>query len=221
MTNLADRVKIARKHSGLAQGELALKAGVKQPVISQLEQGKNAGSKYVVNIAKACGVSAEWLATGLGDMTSESSEFDANVVSALAPARFFLYPEISWIQAGIATEALVSNNIAGAVTHPSDAWAGPNGFWLKVKGPSMTAPGGVSFGEGMLILIAPDFDIESGQYIVAKITDTNEATFKQYYRDSGKSYLKPLNPIFSTIEMDEHWQIVGRVIDAKWPRSVL
>ncbi|RMT59099.1 hypothetical protein ALP45_200017 [Pseudomonas coronafaciens pv. atropurpurea] len=75
--------------------------------------------------------------------------------------------------------------------------------------------------EGMLILIAPGFDIQSGQYVVAKITDTNEATFKQFYKDSGRSYLRPLNPVFSTIEIDEDWQIIGRVVDAKWPRSVL
>jgi SOS-response transcriptional repressor LexA len=221
MTNLADRVKIARKHAGLAQGELALKSGVKQPVISQLEQGKNLGSRFVVNIAKACGVNPVWLATGMGAMTSEKNEFDANVVSTLAPGDFYLYPEISWVQAGIATEAMVISNIASVATHPSDAWAGPNGFWLKVQGPSMTAHGGISFGEGMLILIAPEFDLESGQYVVAKTLNKNEVTFKQYYRDSGKSYLKPLNPIFSTIEMDDEWQIIGRVIDAKWPRSIL
>ncbi|WP_310887174.1 LexA family protein, partial [Pseudomonas syringae group genomosp. 3] len=117
--------------------------------------------------------------------------------------------------------ALVIGNVANCDVHPSDAWAGPNGFWLKVKGPSMTAPGGISFVEGMLILIAPGFDIQSGQYVVAKITDTNEATFKQFYKDSGRSYLRPLNPVFSTIEIDEDWQIIGRVVDAKWPRSVL
>ncbi|WP_253275143.1 LexA family protein [Pseudomonas syringae] len=53
------------------------------------------------------------------------------------------------------------------------------------------------------------------------MTDTNEATFKQFYKDSGRSYLRPLNPVFSTIEIDEDWQIIGRVVDAKWPRSVL
>lgn len=221
MTNLADRLKIARLHAGLSQGELARKAGVKQPVISQLETGKNAGSTYVVSIAEACGISAEWLVNGRGGMLPETSGFDANVEPALAPAKFYKYPEISWVQAGIAMEALVIGNVSSSDTHPSDAWAGPNGFWLKVRGPSMTATGGISFAEGMLILIAPGFDVESGQYVVAKIVDTNEATFKQFYRDAGKTYLRPLNPAFSTIEIDEAWQIIGRVVDAKWPRSVL
>lgn len=221
MTNLADRLKIARKHARLSQGDLAIKAGIKQPVISQLENGRNAGSTHVVSIAKACGVRAEWLANGAGSMLDETTGFDANVVPASAPLKFYEYPEISWAQAGIGMEDLVTGNTASFDKHLSDAWAGLNGFWLKVQGPSMTAPGGVSFGEGMLILIAPVLEILSGQYVVAKMIETNETTFKQYYRDSGKSYLKPLNPIFNTIEMDEHWQIVGRVVDAKWPKSVL
>jgi SOS-response transcriptional repressor LexA len=221
MTNLADRLKIARAHAGLSQAGLAKKAGVKQPVISQLETGKSAGSSFVVSIANACGISAEWLAEGRGGMLPETSGFDANVEAALAPAKFYEYPEISWVQAGAATESSVIGNIGNCENHPSDAWAGQHGFWLKVKGPSMTSQAGISFSEGMLILVAPGFDIESGQYVVAKISDTNEATFKQYIKDSGKGYLRPLNPIFSTIEIDEDWQIIGRVVDAKWPRSIL
>lgn len=221
MTNLADRLKIARAHAGLSQAGLAAKAGVKQPVISQLETGKSAGSSFVVSIANACGISAEWLAEGRGGMLPETSGFDANVEAALAPAKFYEYPEISWVQAGIATESFVIGNVASCDNHPSDAWAGESGFWLKVRGPSMTAPAGISFSEGMLILVAPGFDIESGQYVVAKLVDTDEATFKQYIKDSGKAYLRALNPTFSTVEINDNWQILGRVVDAKWPKSIL
>ena len=85
----------------------------------------------------------------------------------------------------------------------------------------MTSTNGMSFSEGMIILVAPGSDVESGQYVVAKLIDTNEATFKQLVRDSGKAYLKPLNPAFPTVEVDNTWTVVGRVVDAKWPRSVL
>jgi len=79
----------------------------------------------------------------------------------------------------------------------------------------------MSFPEGMVILVAPGFDVESGQYVVAKMVDTNEATFKQFVWDSGRAYLKPLNSAFPTVEVDGEWLIVGKVVDAKWPRSVL
>jgi SOS-response transcriptional repressors (RecA-mediated autopeptidases) len=221
MTTLAERMKIARDHAKITQRKLAEIAGVEQPAISQMERGKTLKSAHLVTIAKACGVNPEWLANGSGGMTADTSGFDANVEPVIGPLRFYEYPEISWVQAGAATEALELSNVAVCETHPSDAWAGPNGFWLKVKGPSMTAQGGVSFTEGMVILVAPGFDVENGHYCVAKMIDTNEATFKQFIWDSGRAYLKPLNPAFSTVEVDDAWQIVGKVVDAKWPRSVL
>ncbi len=154
---------------------------------------------------------------GTGDET-----FDANVEAAPGPNRYYEYPEISWVQAGVAAEAMDLFNVGDfEAMHPSDAWAGPNGFWLKVKGPSMTSTNGMSFSEGMLILVAPGGDVENGQYVVAKLIDTNEATFKQFIWDSGRAYLKPLNPAFPTVEVDDTWSVVGRVVDAKWPRSVL
>jgi SOS-response transcriptional repressor LexA len=33
--------------------------------------------------------------------------------------------------------------------------------------------------------------------------------------DSGRRYLKPLNPQYPMIEMDEDFQIIGVVVDAK------
>ena len=221
MTTLAQRIKLARSHANLTQKSLADKAGVEQPAISQLETGKSMKSVHLPAIAQACGVNVIWLAKGEGGMTAETSGFDANVEPTIGPIRFFEYPEISWVQAGAAMEAIELSNVTACEMHPSDAWAGPNGFWLKVRGPSMTSQGGVSFVEGMVILVAPGFDVDNGHYCVAKMTDTNEATFKQFIRDSGRAYLKPLNPAFSTVEVDGDWQIVGKVVDAKWPRSVL
>ena len=171
--------------------------------------------------AEATGVSAEWLANGTGGMTKETSGFDANVEPVSGPVRYYEYPEISWVQAGMPMEAVEISNVASCEVHPSDAWAGPNGFWLKVKGPSMTSSNGMSFPEGMVILVAPGFDVESSQFVVAKMVDTNEATFKQFIWDSGRAFLKPLNPSFPTVEMDGEWVLVGRVVDAKWPRSAL
>ena len=70
MTTLALRIKKARARAGLTQKALADKAGVEQPVISQLETGKNLKSAFLATIADACGVSAIWLATGDGEMNA-------------------------------------------------------------------------------------------------------------------------------------------------------
>lgn len=220
--HIGDRIFSEMNAKGWSEGELARQAGVTQPTVHRIITGESKSPKRenVERIAKALRVSSKWLWDG-GPRPDLVGVFDANVEPAGGPTRFYEYPEISWVQAGAAREVLELSNVAASEMHPSDAWAGPNGFWLKVRGPSMTSPNGMSFSEGMVILVAPESDVESGQYVVAKMVETNETTFKQFVWDSGRAYLKPLNPAFPTVEVDGEWVIVGKVVDAKWPRSVL
>ena len=117
-------------------------------------------------------------------------------------------------------EAMQVSNIAACPSHASDVWAGEHGFWLRVVGSSMTSLAGNSFPEGFLILVAPEIEPRSGQFVVARMIDSNEATFKQFIRDAGEYYLKPLNPAFPTTPMDDAWEVVGTVVDGKMPKSV-
>jgi phage repressor protein C with HTH and peptisase S24 domain len=71
MSTLKDRMKSARKHANLTQRELAVRVGVSQPVISQLESGENLQSVHLVRIAAACGVHPQWLADGEGPMQTD------------------------------------------------------------------------------------------------------------------------------------------------------
>jgi len=221
-----------KRDLGLTQEKLAHALDMNQSSVSHYLNGVNPlNAQAAASFAKILGVDVGDFSTRLAKEISEmaggvkplrSSEFDSNVEAATGPSRYYEYPEISWVQAGVAAEAMDLFNVGDfEAMHPSDAWAGPNGFWLKVKGPSMTSTNGMSFSEGMLILVAPGGDVENGQYVVAKLIDTNEATFKQFIWDSGRAYLKPLNPSFPTVEVDDTWLVVGRVVDAKWPRSVL
>ncbi|MEN1395389.1 S24 family peptidase, partial [Pseudomonas aeruginosa] len=70
-------------------------------------------------------------------------------------------------------------------------------------------------------LIKPEgFDLVSGKFYIARHRD-GESTFKQYIYDAGREYLVPLNPKFEQLEMDDAWDVIGRVIDSKAPRGVL
>lgn len=73
----------------------------------------------------------------------------------------------------------------------------------------MTSPNGMSFPEGMVILRAPGFDVESSQFVVAKMVDTNEATFTQFIWDAGRAFLQPLHPSFPTVEMANGLWLAG------------
>lgn len=66
-TDFGRRLKIARKHAGLTQKELAPMAGMSQSNLSELETVAHESGK-TAQLAAACGVDAHWLATGDGVM---------------------------------------------------------------------------------------------------------------------------------------------------------
>ncbi|WP_345894463.1 LexA family protein [Pseudomonas umsongensis] len=219
--HIGDRISREMSGKGWSEGELSRRSGVTQPTIHRIITGESKSPKRdnVERIAKALRVPAEWLWVG-GVRPDLANEPLSNVELALQPTRSFSYPEISWVQAGSAMEAVELSNVAACPRHTSDVWAGDNGFWLRVVGASMTSSSGDSFPEGFLILVAPDIEPRHGQYVVARMIDTNEATFKQLVRDAGELYLKPLNPSYPTKPIDDAWEVVGTVVDGKMPKSV-
>lgn len=80
----------------------------------------------------------------------------------------------------------------------------------------MTSPSGLSIPEGMLILVDTEADAQSGKLVVAKLTESNEATFKKLVEDSGQKFLKPLNPAYPMVAINGNCKIVGVVVRAMY-----
>ncbi|MBA1194099.1 LexA family transcriptional regulator [Pseudomonas entomophila] len=217
MKTLAERIKAARQHAQLTQKALAQQVGVEQPVISQLETGKNLQSAHLPKIAHACGVSAIWLSEALGPMLPEraASAPQANVASTEQPTLTFRYPVISWVAAGAWAEAVEPFPPGFSDRYElSEYDAKGTAFWLEVKGDSMTAPVGQSIAEGTLILVDTEADAQHGKLVIAKLADSNEATFKKLVEDGGRRYLKPLNPAYPTEMCAGDCRIIGVVVRA-------
>ena len=201
-------IRDARKAKGWTLDELSHQVETDAGNLSRLERGKQFASKELLGR----------LMTVLGIELSKIQDAGmSNVQMALQPSRAPKeYPLISWVIAGEWAES--SDNF-----HPGDAdlWiastenAGPNGFWLDVKGDSMTCAGNPSFPEGSRILVQPEADLVSGKYYVVKLLDSGESTFKQYIEDAGLKYLRPLNPNYRTIQINGECKFIGRVIDTK------
>jgi len=214
MSTLAERIKSARNHAKLTQKALALKAGVEQPVISQLETGKNLQSAHLPKIAHACGVSAIWLSENIGPMISLTGG-DSNVGVARQPVESFRYPVISWVAAGAWAEAVEPYPAGFSDRYEFSEYDSKGAaFWLEVKGDSMTSPVGQSITEGTLILVDTEAEAAPGKLVIAKLPDSNEATFKKLVNDGGKLFLKPLNPAWRIEPFTEDCRIVGVVVRA-------
>lgn len=84
MNTLAERVKEMRRRQGWTQAELAAKAKVAQQTISNIERGRVRSARDLVKIARALGVTADYLA---GSASEEFVEDIYNLVMSLPPDR--------------------------------------------------------------------------------------------------------------------------------------
>lgn len=212
---LQDRIREAM--GALKPSELARAADVTNAAVTMWLDGttKSLKAETANKIEIATGYRAAWIVTGKGPKFIQQRLEGSNVDSAPSRRRV---PIISWVQAG--TWSDVEDQF-----HPGDAdeWAdafdslpGNNAFALRVVGDSMTnpVPGGRSFPEGTIIIVDPARGASPGDFVVAKDVHTQQATFKQLTTDGGRWYLRPLNPAYPTIEIDDpDMRVIGRVIE--------
>lgn len=177
--------------------------------VSQINnRTRNIGDAVAADIETALGLPHGWM-DQLHDnqltVQESLSSYNINIEPALNP-RGGRVPIISWVQAGYASEVI-------DLFEPGDAddWARPtchtkpHTYALRVQGDSM-AP---DFKQGMILIVEPEMDYCSGDYVIAK-NGEDEATFKQYVKDGGKEYLKPVNPQYPVQELGSY-KIIGVV----------
>ena len=197
-----------RKHQNLSQEQVANAIGMSTPNLSRLERGLIPYSQTTLEaLANLFEVQPADLLSppGPGLKFVEGSNF--------SPGPEFNYlPLISWVQAGAWTEVedpfepgQYERLIPVTKRYSDRAYA------LTIEGDSMHAPDGVSFPSGSIIAVEPMREARNGSYVVAKLEDSQEATFKQLVFDGDRRYLKPLNPRYPIIEIAAPITICGVV----------
>ena len=100
-------------------------------------------------------------------------------------------------ESGQPSDHLVIDGVGGVVALgdaedllPCPVRCSPDTFVLRVRGESMEP----KFHDGDLIFVDPQVAPVSGRYVVVRLEDSQEATFKQLIVEEGRQYLKALNP---------------------------
>ena len=158
---LKDRIKAARAHANLTQGQLATRVGMDQTSISNLERGKSQGTSYIAQIASACGVSALWLAEGTGSMLSS----ETNVIPGppiISPTR----------RIEIVGTAQLGNDGYWIGLDVAEGWVetwsrDEDAYALRLKGDSM-AP---AIRSGWIAVCEPNHRLVPGEYVMVTTTD--------------------------------------------------
>lgn len=161
-------------------------------------------------IADLFGVTVDWI-EGLEENTAQAPRADYNVVPTATRPQV---PLISWVRAGDWGE-IDDHNPDTTETVPA-YYSNPSkyAFALTVDGDSMTSPVGLSFPHGCKLIADPERSPKAGDYVIAKDTLTQKATFKRLGTDGGRWYLQALNKDYKTIEIDHpEKRVIGVIIE--------
>lgn len=201
--NIGHTIRKLREAKGWKILELANYIGSDVGNLSRLERGKQGYSQAILEkIADALNVTVADL------FTSESNIEDLAIKGRV--------PLISWVAAGkwcnIDTPYEIGDAedwLACPVKHS------PKTYALKVKGDSMHNPGSKpSFEDGDIIFVDPEREYAHRSYVVVRLDDDNQATFKRLLIDGNKRMLEALNPSWPNriFEINGNATICGVVI---------
>jgi SOS-response transcriptional repressor LexA len=196
--DLATRVENRRTALGMTQAELGNKTGLAQTSIHNIERGETKRPRNMELLATALECSQEWLQFGVGELDNAS----------MGPSFKKTIPLVSFVQAGywdtIQEDAVFSTNL------PCPVNCSQYSFALRVQGVSMEP----KFFDGDLIYVDPEAITENGSYVVARLDDENQATFKQLVIEGDHKFLKPANPNWpdQLIPINGNCTIVGKVV---------
>ncbi|WP_409423298.1 MULTISPECIES: LexA family protein [unclassified Pseudoalteromonas] len=201
--DIAKRVKERRKVLGLTQYQLADLVGTAQTSIQKIERGDTKNPRNIEALARALECTPEFLQFGIADNKNINSNVSPGpTIKATAPL-------ISWVQAGAWSE------ITEIKAYDAERFMCPVNcsdltFVLKVQGISMEP----KFDEGDLIFVDPEAECIHGSYVVARLDDDNQATFKQLIIEGGHKFLKAVNPNWpeQLIPINGNCTLVGKVI---------
>ena len=198
--HIGQRIKDLRDTFQVQQKVLAQKIGVRQATLSEWESGKNepnpANRK---KIAKFFNITEADLFGGFEIKNFSEEQIPVKKI-----------PLISWVSANRFGEASDPYPLGDAEEWLYTTAKGERMFALKVKNDCMEP----EFREGDRIIVNPNVEAASGDYVIVRDNKKNEATFKQLKIYGKKVILHPLNPKYEDIELDQdkRYVIVGKVV---------
>jgi len=238
MRTLKEKIVDRITEKGLTYEDLARKVGVSGVYISKIAQGKVVPSDEIIyKLADALGLDLESLiiaahhdkapppvkevyrviARRQTDGYAEGARAGDNI-GPVALGHGAPLPVVGMVRAGefaAAEDGDFPPGVADGYVY-SDR-KGRNLFGVRVVNDSMEP----EFKEGDVLVVNPNLEPKSGDYVIARLVDDNEATFKKLvvHGDGAGAILllRPLNPAYQDIVITdpEKVQLVGKVVERK------
>ncbi len=229
MSSAPNRLRELRKLAELSQEDLAQQVGTTNQQIGRLEKGQRRLSTYWMEriaIALQCRPAdllpelpsqrvdnEETPSHSPRTVVAPSDEQVANYANVSpGPETVYYLPLISWVRAGAWAEVAdpYEPGEYERLVPVTRRYSG-RAYALRIEGDSMQALDGDSFPDGSVICVEPNQEARNGSYVIAKLEDSQDATFKQLVIDGARRYLKPLNGRYPITEITREATICGVV----------
>ncbi|MFP2365618.1 LexA family protein [Enterobacter ludwigii] len=209
-----DLAKTLMKSQGINQEQLAEHLGITKGAVSHwLNARREPSLSEIAKILQFLGKKNFSVGAG-GLIIDDTLKGDVEYAGPYIPGN--KYPVISSVQAGSWCEAVEPYTLKDIdLWLESNAHIQGDAFWLLVEGESMTAPTGLSIPEGTYVLFDTGRDAVNGSLVIAKLSESNEATFKKLVIDGGQRYLKGLNPQWPLVPINGNCRIIGVAVETK------
>lgn len=209
-----DLAKSRMKDMDITQEKLAEHLGITKGAVSHwLNARREPSLEEIAKLMRFLGYK-EFTVNADGTIAPSGSLENTSYIGAYNPGT--KYPVLSKVQAGAWAEACEAYTLKDIdLWLESDAHIQGDAFWLEVEGDSMTAPAGLSIPEGTFVLFDTGRDAINNSLVIAKLSDSNEATFKRLIIDGNQKYLKGLNPAWPMTPVNGNCKIIGVGVETK------
>lgn len=185
--SLGERVRERRRALGLSQPELAKRVGgITYQAIQQLEAG--GGSRHLVGIARALGVTAEWLQDGVGPTPSKPAPARPGTTDKLKV--------LGMAECGADGWSLWNGDVIDVIDRPASLNGVPSAYAVYVVGASMEP----RYHPGEAVFVHPGKPVNVGAYVLVQRKskasgDAPLAVIKRLAKRTGaKITLEQFNP---------------------------
>jgi len=228
MQIIANRIKQARLNKGLSQEELSKLCGwTTRARISNYENARRVPSaKEIIAISNVLDVSIDWLygKTISPTLTQKLQQFIAHKSTSMSSNEIeALLSKCKFVPI-VNTEDLDKHDIDNGYFTALELRAeyyevtlhsvSSNAFAISVQGDSMESNHGTSFPQDTIVIIDPEKKHSPEDYVLAWLKDSSHIIFKKLISDSGKLYLKSLNPHYPMLELSKNIKILGKAIQS-------
>ena len=198
----AERVRERASRLTLSQSDIARRLGVRPQSVQQWFSGETVPrTQRLRELAALLQTSVRYLLGGAPDAGEGNTSTHEGSATEI--------PLISWVQAGqwACAEDPYPVGAAERMIRTFES-VGPNAFALKVQGDSMEP----TFPAGCIIIVDPARQPRNGSYVVVRLEESSEATFKQLVIDGPSRYLKPLNTRYPIMQITTEATICGVIV---------